>query len=386
MKNTLAHRFARPLAGLGLAAIVIFAMAPGVFAQERRAALDPERRAELIERWRAKSIDQRRAIVERFKDLRDLDPEARAAFERRAKALLRERGRIAERWPTDWRAALAGMDARTRHQTLRDWQHGGARFQGARLGRKLPPELDRMLHQSAPARRPQQLERWTKDREPKLLEFGLSELDRVLGVGAARIEEIRAMEPEMRRQTILALRREALRKEVSVAGPPLGLDAGRWTELESLSDAAFFGALRGLAREELARTVETIDDGRHARPRPDRDLVTALAALFDGHRGALSGPRPDARAAQRETLRASPAERPGLIASRLRERIVEALAADTRIESGARQTLLSASPEELLGALRHLAPRPFERRAPEHAESPERRGKEPVVGPRKSDR
>ena len=334
-------------------------------AQEVRARLSPERRAELLERWHQKPEAEQQLLRERFQKLRNLDQDARQSFVRRAKGLLHERERLAERPPRPWTQPLEGLDPNQRREALRQWQKGGARWRTAELRPRLPEDLGRDLRELPPEGRPHHLERWHLERGPKLLELGLAELDRSLNLGEAKLEELRNLEPETRRAALLDLRRRALRLEVATKGPPLGMDWTRWAELEALADEEFFRTLRGIGREELAETADAFAEWRTREPRatPTPELLEALAALGRGRDGVRGGGRtpgnPSLRPSREELAelsRMEPAARAQALGERLRERIRAAVEANDTLSPAQRELLLSADARDLIDGLHHLVP------------------------------
>ncbi|MBI1380237.1 MAG: hypothetical protein GC161_04025 [Planctomycetaceae bacterium] len=348
----------------------LFVFSGEAHGQDGRTRLSPERRAELLERWRAKPEAERALLRERFQKLRDLNQEARQSFVRRAELLLEERERLAERPPRPWKQPLEGLDPAQRREALRQWQEGGARWRSAELRPRLPEDLGRALRGLPPERRPHHLETWHRERGPKLLELGLAELDRKLNLGEAKLEELRKLAPEARRAALLDLRRRALRVDVATKGPPLGLDHTRWAELEALPDEEFFRTLRSIGREELAETAEALAEWRTREPggTPAPELLDALAALARGRDGARpvrmgaqqsAGDRALLRPSREEWTelsRMEPAARVQALGERLQSRVRAAAEADGRLTPAQRERLLSATPRELIDGLQHLVP------------------------------
>ena len=237
---------------------------------ERWAALPPERRAELRERW---------------SKVRELPPEQRARLRRVASRLRElERG-LPRELDAATRERLQRLAPQEREAVVRDLVVSRAASEARSALRRLPAEVSERLDELPPDERRRALEGALSGRLERLLGAMIDQPQR-FGFEREVVEPLRSLPLEARKQSLLVLLRERILSRLDEAPQrPPGLERQR---LERLEPEAFARALLRTLDQQPEMSWLLVQnrqgaplDGERGRRHRSRRLHTALEVRPD---------------------------------------------------------------------------------------------------------
>lgn len=277
------------------------------------AAQEPLRAREV---WERLPHAERAELLERYEKFRSLPAEERAKLVERAKRLEGLRSELVKDLPPDVRARLERMTPLERLDALREFLEHRLESRGRHVRGFLPRELRERMESAPPESREglvrEYCDRARRDHGRRMLES----LGRRLELDDAEIQRIDALPETQRFEALMDLKRHSIELEVAEEGLPSWLDETEWAAMGALPTREFFERFHGLRRDRCGSD----HDGGPGGPRFHR--------AGSGERGPGGSDllEPDPRWRQ-EAEKLPPSERRAWLEERMRERVLDRLAA-----------------------------------------------------------
>ena len=215
-----------------------------------------EQRSEARERWERMSPEKKARMRERYERLQRMDAAQRQRLGERAARLNQMRRRLYESLDEKTRARLDKLPPNKHLEILDEMVAAEARRAGARILDKLAPDERARVERAGPAERRRMLQEHRREQDARLRK-AIQTLAPRLGITPQEMARIKALPPEQRRSTMLALIKRRIERTVDSQGLPEGLNERDWKRLRDLETEEFFAAVMRLreANPDFGRTL-----------------------------------------------------------------------------------------------------------------------------------
>ena len=262
-----------------------------------------------LERWQAKSVDDKRLLVERFQKLRALSSEDRAQLLERAHDLEMERQGYVATLPPQERAHLHSLPPIERTALLREHQIEERRRQGEELRADLGPDQEGWIEDWMHGPRPRPFHELRRDLRTHLQGRVLDHWNAANNLTPAERKMLDGTPPPERSDALLRIHRERIEAVIEREGLPNDVDRAKWNRARGEErPESFLKRARKLGLDQLAppppggsRNPARMERLRELRDalRPTLEDRLATAEVHGDERRLLM----DAQIAQRIRLR-----------------------------------------------------------------------------------
>ena len=285
-----------------------------------------------MERWERLSSEEQEQMRSRFERWQNLSEEERKEYKRRSDQMARARKEALRQLRKKDRERFETLDKQTQGSVLDLLTHVTLVERAERLRFKLPPEAQVRLDGAGPEERKAILEELRRAELRKAGDRAIKELTRELGLGQAKVDELRSLPRRERSEQLLELKRRAIESGVIEGVRPGGMDEGTWERMRDLSP-------RDFARD-LFRHRDRADMSRWDKRR--RQIHEMIRPTLDELIQVSQTPESDRRATLERLVRT---------------RIESGEAVSDKLPEGHLESMRSASDREFINRLRHY-PRP----------------------------
>ncbi len=195
-------------------------------------------------KWSRKSAAERELLRERFEQLRSMEPGLRAQLSERARGIRKAQEEILAEAPDGLRQELNSLGVDERERRERRYLRERTREWGQRVRMALPDRFVQALREAPPRERLEMFDRFRQEQRRRKSLKAIMALAEEMEMGPAEVRRLREVPVEERMGVLRRLRRRHLEREARGGRLP-GMTPAEWSRLESLSDEAFFGRMRG---------------------------------------------------------------------------------------------------------------------------------------------
>ena len=195
-------------------------------------------------KWSRKSEAERELLKERFEELRSMDPDLRAQLRERARGIRAAQKELLADAPDGLRQELNALEADERERRERRYLRERKREWGRHVRKVLPDRFVQELREAPPRERLRMFDRFRQEQRRRKSLKAIMALAEEMDLGPEEVRRLREVPVEERMGSLRRLRRRHLEREARGGRLP-GITPAEWSRLESLSDEAFFGRMRG---------------------------------------------------------------------------------------------------------------------------------------------
>ena len=235
-----------------------------------------------LERWQAKSVDDKRLMIERFQRLRSLSSKDRAQLLERARDLEKERQGYVATLPPDERAHLHSLPPIERTALLREHQIEERRRQGEELRADLGPDQEGWIEDWMHGPRPRPFHELRRDLRQHVQGRVLDHWNAANHLTPDERQMLDGAPPPKRPETLLQIHRERIEAVIERDGLPNTVDPAKWNRARGEArPESFLKRARKLGLDQLAPPPQMGAPHNPAGMERLRDLREALRPTLE---------------------------------------------------------------------------------------------------------